>query len=469
MKVLEWMEQRKNSENYVIVTEKEKLTYKDLYEYSISLAKKISEQVDMDIINVALYTNNAVEYVVGYFSILYAGKCIVPIKKGSTQENISHILHKANTKWILTDDMIVSDDMICIFIDRNKGSYFMLGETQSDFLLLETTGTTGTSGEKKLVRVSETNMCFVVSAYVDALELREKSTVNFFVLVSLQSAYGNYIFLSCVYIGATVVIQEDFYPWNFRNVVLENNITHVECISTLLISLLKIYDQTEWGTLSYIGFGGESISDEEIELILSKFPKVEISQGYGLTEACPLITVFPPRLSIDNQDKFKEKIRSVGKVLPGIKAKIDTQKNDSIGEVLVKGPNITKGYYQEECCSIFKGEYLRTGDIGYLDKEGYLYISGRIKNIAIIEGNNIHLETVEQAIRQHPRVKEVRVYAKKDSIQGERLYAEVVSSGVLTENDLKEFLQKKIELYKIPSHIIFVNEIRKIGGKIVRT
>ena len=197
----------------------------------------------------------------------------------------------------MSDDIIITDNISCIFIDKNKGGDFIANEFPSDLLLLETTGTTGGSGEKKLVRVSENNIYFVIMAYVEALKLMSKDTVNFLLLASLQSAYGNYVFLACIYMGATIVIAEDFFPWNFRSIIIENNITHLECISTLLVSLVKAYNQTNWGMLSYIGFGGESISDEEVELILNRFPNMEISQGYGLTEACPLITIFPAALN----------------------------------------------------------------------------------------------------------------------------------------------------------------------------
>ena len=111
---------------------------------------------------------------------------------------------------------------------------------------------------------------------------------------------------------------------------------------------------------------------------------------------------------------------------------------------------------------------MKTGDIGYVDEDGYLYIIGRKKNIVIIEGKNVQLEEVEHIIRLFPKVKETRVYVMKDVFLGEQLCAEILPLEGFTKKDLKKFLLKKIEYYKIPSKITIINEIERIGGKIRR-
>ena len=106
--------------------------------------------------------------------------------------------------------------------------------------------------------------------------------------------------------------------------------------------------------------------------------------------------------------------------------------------------------------------------MGYLDEDNYLYISGRKKNIAIIGGRNVQLEEVEHALRSHSCINEARVYCQKDEFLGEQLLAEVVLINYTSEEELRSFLFKRIEAYKIPSKFIFLEEIRKIGDKISR-
>ena len=470
MRIVERLSQFLNCEKPAIVTEKETISYSQLFQYSLSMSKTILEKTEPEDVNIGLYLKDNAEYIIGYLALLLSEKCIVPIRTDLTGKSVKNLLDKANARWVITDcDTSVSGINIISFakISLNIQYASSPGE-RHDVLLLGSSGTTDRSQGIKLVRINEENIDYVIQSYTDILKLDQFKDPVFWIMAPLQSSFGNYVFLSCLCTCTTIYLNDHFLPWTFQNIIINKEITHIECITTFLFTLLKINRGNEWGKLKYVGFGGESAGRDEMLSLLERFPGIELSQGYGLTEASPLITIFPPKLSVDNPSKYIEKIMSVGRVLPGINVKICKTADEHYGEILVAGPNITAGYYGEEDWDIFENGYLKTGDVGYIDEDNYLYVLGRIKNIAIIEGKNVQIEEVEHVIRTNPYVKEARILVEKDEYMGERLCAEVILLDDVAEIDLKGYLYQRLEDYKVPSEIRYVKEIYKTGGKVKR-
>lgn len=466
MRIVEWLTEKRMCDSYAIVSENVCITYAQLYDYSVSLSKNLK---NIKSTNIGLFAKTTYKYIIGYFAILYAGKCVVPLKVSGTIDDKYYIINKAHIGCVVTDSSLGLYNIDEIFIDE----YSVLEDDddstnhddEADILLLETTGTTG--GEK-LVRLSEKNLQFVVRSYCEIRKFGKNKKTNYLILLPLQSAYGNFVFLACIYIGATIFLKDDFMPWDFRSMVLENHITHIECVSSLLIALCRLYSSDEWGDLIYLGYGGEKVHESDVKKILKIFPKVQICQGYGLTEAGPMVSYIPPDLSIRNRDMFLQKIDSVGIPLKGLKVKIDRMNENKSGEILVAGPSITRGYYNEESKDIFCEGFLRTGDIGYVDCDGYIFVTGRKKNIVIVQGMNIQVEEVEKVLKGFQLIDDVKVYGKHDQFMGERLCADVVSNAAIDIDDIKKFMMDKIDIHKIPTEINIVNEIGRVGGKIKR-
>ena len=199
----------------------------------------------------------------------------------------------------------------------------------------------------------------------------------------------------------------------------------------------------------------------------------EITIVYGLTEASPGMTQ-----TRYDEPSLEKKCSSVGKTLPGIDTVIldpDTGEqcpDGTIGEFCCKGFNVMKGYYnmpEETAKVIDKNGYLHSGDLGYRDKDGYFYVTGRLKDMIIRGGENIYPKEVEDFIYNCPGVSDVQVVGVKSQKYGEQPAAFIIKKkdADLTEQDVLDFCNGQISWYKIPKYIAFVDEFpMNAAGKI---
>lgn len=186
-----------------------------------------------------------------------------------------------------------------------------------------------------------------------------------------------------------------------------------------------------------------------------------------MTEASPSITG-------TTLEDHNIKIGSVGKAISIIELRVVDEKGMDLpagerGEIIAKGPNIMKGYWGRESENLVEG-WLYTGDIGYLDEDGYLYVTGRKKNLIISGGKNIYPEEVEEVINNSDLVYECMVRGIENEISGEMVVADVVLKKDVTLEQVKEHCVNHLPLYKVPKKLISCNEIEKNSmNKIKRT
>jgi len=214
--------------------------------------------------------------------------------------------------------------------------------------------------------------------------------------------------------------------------------------------------------------GGEPLPVAVAEAFQKRFG-VPIFEGYGQTEASPVISLNVPE---------KRKIGTVGRALPGVEIAIwDEQKTpvdiDVVGEIMVRAPSVMKGYYNlpEETSKTITREWLHTGDLGKMDAEGFVTITGRKKDLIISAGENIYPREIEEVLAQHPKVKEVAVIGVKDEVRGEVPKAFVIAREGLTvdEKELRQFCRENLAGYKVPRHIAVVPDLpRTPTGKILK-
>ncbi|CAF3875681.1 unnamed protein product [Rotaria sp. Silwood1] len=227
-------------------------------------------------------------------------------------------------------------------------------------------------------------------------------------------------------------------------------------------------------SLQYVGVGGKSIQPDFLRMLKTELCIDRIGQEYGLTESGNFLT---STLYIDHDDD--RRYTSIGRCLPHIELKIVSNDGTTLpigseGEIWVRGYSITCGYYndpEQTAEAITNSGWFRTGDIGRMDEEGYLFFVGRKKEIIIQGGLNTYPLEIEQVIYEHPSVAEVYVFGVPDPLMGEVIGAFVaLKSGMTCEaEELKLFLSDKLHAYIMPKYIRFVDDFPRTPlGKVPR-
>ena len=202
---------------------------------------------------------------------------------------------------------------------------------------------------------------------------------------------------------------------------------------------------------------------------MKQMPDALFAQGYGQTEASPIITALPPDFHVPGGDK----LRSAGRAALGVEVAIfdkdDTERpRYEVGEICARGPNVMLGYWgmEEASAEALRNGWLHTGDLGYMDEDGFVFIVDRVKDMIISGGENIFSVEVESAIYSHPAVQECAVVGIPHDEWVETVHAIVVprQGHVLTEDELLSHCRELIAGYKLPRSIEFRSEPMPISG-----
>ena len=274
-----------------------------------------------------------------------------------------------------------------------------------------------------------------------------------------------------LYVGATLVLQERFDPMSVFETVKDEQITGLVGPPTFWSALSQI-DLVGEDALSSVRIavsGAAMLPNRVVEEVIGRFG-VRILEGYGLTEASPGVT-------IARHDDTP--VGSIGRPMVGMEVRIVDAAGDDVyigdeGEIIVRGPNVFVGYLDDPeatARAIDSDGWLRTGDIGVVDDDGYVYLVDRAKDLIIVSGFNVFPAEVERVLNAHPGVVESGVVGVAHPHTGESVKAFVVAEPgrVLEEDDLIEWCATELARYKCPTKIDVVDEIpRGLGGKIIR-
>lgn len=339
--------------------------------------------------------------------------------------------------------------------------------------------TSGTTGRPKGVMLTHNNL---YSNVMNIKKTREKYNLEFqkgkaLSALPLSHAYGLFTMLGGWITGGCGVVLSWFDTEKVFQNIEKYKVMGMTAVPTMLIYMLndssaKKYDLS---SLEIVACGASPLPSETKKEFEKKF-NVKIMQGYGLTEVSTVATITPRDMPEDKP------ANCVGKAIEGVEVKIFDE-NDrelplgEVGEVVVKGKNVTKGYYklQEETEKTLRSGWLHTGDVGYMDAEGYLYLVERKRDLIIRGGFNIFPKDIEEALTQHPKVMEAAAVGVPHPELGEEVKAFVVPKigEKPTEQELMEFCQTKLAKFKCPKSIEFrsffpKNPIGKILKKELR-
>ena len=275
-----------------------------------------------------------------------------------------------------------------------------------------------------------------------------------------------------LYAGASIVLVERFDPVSAVETIRDRKVTVVAGAPTMYAAMMALPRATARDLASVrLALTGAAPLPPEVANGFADHFNLPLRQGYGLTEASPVVT----SSSLDGEPRPY----SIGQVLPGVEVRlVDEEGEDALegdaGEIWVRGPNVFAGYWEDpDATAAAKTEdgWLRTGDVAVTDDQGYLYLIDRAKDLIIVSGFNVYPAEVEEAIAAHPGVVDVAVVGVPHPHSGEAVKAFVVAeAGVhLEEDQLIDFVGKRLARYKCPTKIMFVEQLpHGLGGKLLR-
>jgi long-chain acyl-CoA synthetase len=277
--------------------------------------------------------------------------------------------------------------------------------------------------------------------------------------------------------GAKLVILREFFPPAVLALIEPERITKLFMVPAALNFLIQMPGSRDidYSRLRIIFYGASPIPVDLLRQCMEVFG-CGFCQQYGMTEACGTVVYLPPE---DHDPNGNRRMKSAGRPMPGVEIKIiDAQGNtlppETVGEVATRSTCNMAGYWKNEAATreaIDTGGWLRTGDAGYLDADGYLYIHDRVKDMIISGAENIYPAEVEGAIFGHPAVADVAVIGVPDEKWGESVKAVIVlrQGAEATESDILQFARSRIAGFKVPKSVDFVDALpRNAAGKVLK-
>ena len=437
---------------------------------------------------------NSPEVLFAYQGITRAGAVIVPVMYSLHPKEIAFIANNCGAKLIITSSLLLNNISQAIELmdirpsvlvtdapttDQAQNFYEFLSHSHdwNEELVKEVVPddtavilyTSGTTGNPKGVRLTHKNLYSNADNSAIHSNVERGTTLG---ILPLAHVFGLTISHTCYIVGSSVVVFPRFEPEEVLAAIEAHKVRTFSVVPAMIHALVAFPQADKYDTSSL-----ESVSSGSAPLplaLLTAFEQkfdAQVFEGYGLSEAAPIVTAHKKDRPI--------KPGSVGIPIPGVNIKIVDEQNaevaiGEIGELLVSGENVTPGYFQndEETNRTLKGGWLYTGDLGFIDDEGYLYIVDRKKDLVIRGGFNVYPRDVEEILSKHPSISEVAVVGVPDERMGEELVACVVKdlSSCVTEEELILYCQDNLAKHKTPRRIVFLESLPRNGvGKILKT
>ncbi|MEL6413312.1 MAG: long-chain-fatty-acid--CoA ligase [Pseudomonadota bacterium] len=277
--------------------------------------------------------------------------------------------------------------------------------------------------------------------------------------------------LSTYTVGGTTVIIPGFEPQLVMNEIERNQVTSTTMVPTMIGMMMAHPDFSpqRLKSLEQMTYGASPMPGALLSKLLAASPELELFQGYGMTESSASLTSLSP----EDHRRGGAYLRSVGRPVIGVELSIRDKNGQEvatgeIGEVCARGGNFMTEYWnkREATEEVFRNGWYHTGDAGYLDENGYLFLVDRVKDMIVTGGENVYSTEVENAIASHPAVRQVAVIGIPDDVWGEAVHAIVVpiEGASVSDEDLMDHARASVAGYKVPKSIAFRSEPLPLSG-----
>ncbi len=494
----DWLAQRamRSPERVALFFENAQWTWRELDARVKACASQLGAHGIGENTRVAVLMRNSDAYVVLVHALARVGAVLVPINTRLTTNEIAWQLNHIHARHLMYDDAnMYTAEQVAQTISQlhrvNVRNLKTAGVRHSSFVVRQfelddahsILFTSGTTGKPKGAVLTYANHWW--NAMGSALNLGLYKEDVWLACLPLFHIGGLAILLRSVIYGHPVVLHESFDAGAVNRAFDEQRVTIVSLVSTMLRRVLEARGEHEFpNTLRCVLLGGGPAPRELLERCAEKH--VPVAQTYGLTEAASQVATLAPGEAL-------RKLGSAGKPLMGVELEIERFRNGEestkqarekkeirefeelyqIGEIVIRGATVMKEYAEdvEATERAFRDGWFHTGDLGYLDKEGFLYVVARRDDLIVSGGENIYPAEIENVLNSHPAILEAVVIGAANAEWGQTpvAYCVLREGELMSAKELKIFCAEKLARYKIPTRFVFVDALpRNAAGKILR-
>jgi long-chain acyl-CoA synthetase len=444
-----------------------RLTYAETWSRCCRLAGALTQLGVQSGERVAILAWNSHQYLEVYMAVPASGRVVVPLNTRHAEPELRYALEDAGARLLITDRdpgalaktvervIRLPDDYEALLAQAPEAE-LGVGVTEDSLAGLFYTG--GTTGASKGVMLSHRNLLANTTNWLIAAQQGPEDT--YLVMAPLFHAAGSLAVLATVWTGGRQVVLPAFDPGAALDVIAAEQVTVTLGVPTMIAAMAEeqLVRPRQVGSLRSLSHGGSPIATEVVRRARAAFPSAELVHAYGTTETAPLATL----LRHEEQRIESDVARSCGQAVAGVDVRVFGPNGHAIppgeiGEVVVRGPNVMQGYWHkpEQTAEVLRNGWYYTGDLGYMNDQGYIFLVDRAKDMIISGGENVYSTEVEEALYQHPAVLEAAVFGVPDEKWGEAVHAVVVprAGQEVDAATLIAFCHKHIAGYKVPKQV----------------
>ena len=455
---------------------------------------------------VAMLQVNTNQCVETYFAVAKIGAIYVPLNFRARGNELTYMLNSSESSTLFIGERYIDlvnsikpelasvKNFVSLDSQHDSMQYYedMIKSAPADEIIIDIGDedttilmyTAGTTGFPKGVMLSHNSFAIYVLENVSPPDpVAEEGNI---LTVPLYHVAGIQAMMAAIYGGRTLVMERQFEAKEWLGLVEAEKANRAMMVPTMLKQLMDHpeFSKYDLSSLKVITYGAAPMPLEVIRKAVELFPGVSFINAFGQTETASTITILSPEdHNITGTEEEKEKklkrLSSIGRPMSDVQMKIIDEEGNGlpageVGEIVARGPRVMSGYWKDEEKTeqtIDKDGWVHTGDMGYVDEDGYFFLAGRATDIIIRAGENISPEEIEGVLHSHPKVDEAAVIGVPDEEWGEVPMAVIVvkKGEEATAEELMEYCRANLASFKRPRSVVFVNELpRNPMGKVLK-